>query len=452
VPDPVDPTHRAPPPNTWGTGPLGGNPSAWDVLPTQMQDNDPIRRTCAGSTVGNINRAGEEVCNLDGNLGLVLPMVDSLWISGQSFNGGPALPQYATALCDGSFVPSIAPQVFDCPSFGVARNHITTHDGQCPSGDSEIGGSCQVPLDSASGTSACLNDPAQTPVVHVRPSVLNHGRVYNLFLTDGTNGVHAPVRFAPYPLPALELNGVVPTVDMAGAFNRIHQMQTMLGREGAACQLASMTDQIGCLVAADPCSIGFAPNEALVWKRPQPVWWGTGALLINGVAPSTASVQVIGKGPEYPIARKLYLTTLAGFDTVAAGATAGDPTALNEMTLATDESNRLFIDPILSSHNYFPLGNNSPNGVAGTPYCEDFNEQTICSASSNTNGCFYNASVGLPSDPSSNPALSTTSTVCGNGKLEAGEECDTCVNGGTGGCSNTCHRILDMNKTTGICN
>ena len=38
--------------------------TAWDVLPTQMQDNDPIRRPCIGTVVGNSAKAGEEVRNM----------------------------------------------------------------------------------------------------------------------------------------------------------------------------------------------------------------------------------------------------------------------------------------------------------------------------------------------------------------------------------------------------
>src|SRR5262249_55518503 len=91
------PKHRRPPPRTWGDNPHPG-PHALGpaVLPPQSQDNDPIRRTCFGTTVNNPNRAGEEVCNLDGALGLVLPMVDSDWMPRLA----QPLPQYPVNLCN----------------------------------------------------------------------------------------------------------------------------------------------------------------------------------------------------------------------------------------------------------------------------------------------------------------------------------------------------------------
>ncbi len=472
VPETTDPTHRMPPPGTWGAHALTTTQaSLYDVVPTQMQDNDPIRRPCAGSLVNTPAAAGEEVCNLDGNLGLVLPMVDSDWVIGKSFNSGPALGQYPTVACNGAFAPSKAPQVYDCPVWG-SRNDIqsiTFHDGQCPSGDSEILGGCQVPFDSISKTSACVNAPGQTPFKHVRPTVAGHGRAYNLWLTDGTTGDHGKVSYAQYPIPALTNlfgNPGVPTVDYSGAYNRIHQMQTQIGSSGAvACQQVDMTDQIGCLVAADPCSIGFAADEGTNWQAQAngynqaaadgAAFWLTGALKVAGVAPGTTTVQKLGAVGEYQVARKLYFNSIVGFGNVAA--TTGDPSAADEITLGKKEATAAFIGPIMTQYHYFTIGS-SPNGAAGTPFCEDFNEQTNCGAASNVNGCANNSTVSpIPSDPTAVAANSTTSTVCGNGKLEAYEECDpgagTVAGVGVGsGCSATCRCKLDFNVTAGGCN
>jgi hypothetical protein len=283
VPDPIDPTHRAPPPNTWGANALGtSNVSAWDVMPTQMQDNDPIRRPCLGASVGNPNRPGEEVCNLDGALGLVLPIVDSSWIEGQSSNGGPALEQYPTRFCNGSFAPSRAPQVYNCPPRGPQK-----HDGECPNGDAEIAGACLVPFDSVSGRSDCVNSSSQTPTMHVRPTIHNHGRVYNLFLTDGTIGSYRRVGFAQYPIPGSSL-----TVDMAGAFNRIHQVETVFGPAdppGVGCQQIDPTTQVGCFVQADPCSIGYAGDTARTWSASP----GSDAIRVGQQYPTSAQYPLV---------------------------------------------------------------------------------------------------------------------------------------------------------------
>jgi hypothetical protein len=480
--DPSDTTgvHKKPPTGTYGEAPLyvGVTPppaggSAWDVLPTQMQDNDPIRRTCIGSGVNNNGRFGDEVCNLDGALGLVLPMVDTDWIIGAHFNGGPELEQYPTgapngsAGCDGTYVPSKAPQLFTCPV-----RFANKHDGECPSGDSEQGGGCQVPGNSTNNTTACIMSPTPTETKFLRTPIPAHGRIYNLFLTDGTlNPPNGYVTYAQYPLPALTNSFGVPGVDMAGAFNRIHQVQTMVPHAGAVgCQFIDMTDQIGCLVSADPCSIGFAANEAAHWQAQTNGYttaaadgagfWLTNALTVAGVAPSAQSVQALGTPGEYPLARKLYFNTLFGFGNIAAedGGTSGtgttnDPTAQNEITLAQYESDGGFINPILQGYGFFPVGSGSPMG-ANSPFCEDFNEQTVCGAASNTNGCTNNNSVaGIPGedggDPVNNPVQST---VCGNGKVEAFEECDTNARAGVGGCSTTCRCNLDYNSVDGGCN
>src|SRR5580704_10152799 len=72
--------HHRPPPGAYGDAPISTTFTNSDVLPTSQQDNDPIRRTCLGTTAGIFGNAGEEVCNLDGKLGLVLAILASDWI------------------------------------------------------------------------------------------------------------------------------------------------------------------------------------------------------------------------------------------------------------------------------------------------------------------------------------------------------------------------------------
>jgi hypothetical protein len=129
--------------------------------------------------------------------------------------------------------------------------------------------------------------------------------------------------------------------------------------------------------------------------------------------------------------------------------------------------------PIVPEYGEVQLGS-SPLGTTGgyaMPYCEDFNEQlTGCpGATSNLNACHYNtistnnaenpasntavtatgtafsAFAAIPGDPSFDPNASTTSTVCGNGRLETYEDCDNgtpgtpgAVNGGNGSPGNNC--------------
>ncbi len=208
-----------------------------------------------------------------------------------------------------------------------------------------------------------------------------------------------------------------------------------------------MTDQIGCLAQADPCSIGYAGDGSKSWASQT-----NGASALGGTAggidairvaqtyPNTATVQKLGTAGEYQIARKLYFVSLPGFGHLAATAT--DTNVADELTLAKDESTPSFMNPIMTGNDFFTLGTQSPAGT-DTQFCEDFNEQTICLASSNANGCAGNPS-GIP----------TASTICGNGVREAYEECDDGTsNGATGDhCSLTCRCTLDFNESTGVCN
>jgi cysteine-rich repeat protein len=60
----------------------------------------------------------------------------------------------------------------------------------------------------------------------------------------------------------------------------------------------------------------------------------------------------------------------------------------------------------------------------------------------NLNACNTNP-AGIPGDPSPVAALATVSTVCGNGNVEAYEECDHgAANGASGNsCSATCRCV-----------
>ena len=427
--------HRQPPPGTWGTAPNASSATsnAWDVLPTQFQDNDPIRRTCIGTTTNNHNRAGEEVCNIDGALGLVLPMPDTDWIV-----KGNLGKQYPTNACT-TFVVGKAAQVFTCPNRGAG----TKHSAECPNGDSLFGTGCLTPIDTVSNTSQCVTTKSTVAALQVRSLGSPDGRAYNLHMRDGTT-TDGTVGYLEYPIPALGT-----TADFTAAYSRIHQVETLNG--GSACQLEDMTDQIGCLAQADPCSIGYAGDGAKLWYSHTgacaanqaagiacPAAASADALRVAQTYPTTTTVQALGKAGEYQLSRKLYFNSLVGFANIAA--TTGDPTAADELTLAKFESTPADINPILTANDFFTLGPQSPGG-GDNPFCEDFNEQTICGAASNNNGCLGNPS-GVP----------TVNTVCGNGVLEAFEECDGTVNAGSGGCSATCRCKADFNETTGACN
>jgi cysteine-rich repeat protein len=463
VPDPlanevIVPFHRRPPPGTWGDNPDPGQGALGaDVLPTQFQDNDPIRRPCIGGTTGSPARAGEEVCNLDGALGLVLPMVDSDWMPRLT----PPLQQYPINACN-TFLAGKPVTVFTCALRGTG----TKHSGECPNGDALIGGGCLVPVDTTNNTSQCLSTKAQVAALQNRALGNPDGRHYNVQMRDGT--VTEPfIGYAQYSIPSLG-SADFNSVDFAGGYNRIHQQESILGAGSAAapagaagCQLVDMNDQIDCLAQSDPCSIGYASGSTFA-SRSNPghaqkqLLGSIGALRVAQIAPSPSTVQKLGLSGAYPVSHKIYFGSLVGFSHV--GATSSDPGAADELALAGfvaqttgDPARTTTMQNLITNNGFFELGAQGPAG-ANVPFCEDFNEQTVCNPTpvsrstlpANVNACATNAAAHLP----------TASTICGNGIKEAYEECDNgTANGTTGnGCSLTCRCLKDFNNATGACN
>jgi hypothetical protein len=533
--------HRRPPLNTWGddpdpnTNPRGENDA--DVLPTSFQDNDPIRRPCIGQT-GSTLREGEEVCNRDGKLGLVLPVPASDFISSipDPNHAGQNLVEYAVNPCT-KLVLGAATKVLTC-----APRSVAVHGGQCPNGDLTFGAghTCEVPIDGINNTSQCVEPKSQALPGEQRPLALTtDNRVYNVHLHDGST-VDGLVGYVHESIPTKTATLLL---DFAGAYNRIHQIATIpasgSGNTGG-CTLKDSTDQIACFTHADVCSIGYAgdggstyqqryasgtctsctpiapattcvvaqcsingnpcsylssptatqigpcvvkPQSPLVAGLPVP----PNPILVNKVAPSVSTVQLLGDGPlEYPLARKLYLNSLNfgfGVDTAGNPSDGGFDSGITlaELTLAKFESTvgtigtctggicsvggkacapegspcasqpPTFngIGPILVNDGFFALGPNSPTG-ADTPFCEDFNQALLCGTSAdagvNDNACFRNPPQWVPNDITAVPDAATFSTVCGNGVVELFEECDpaapitdwTCSVPGATVCSSTC--------------
>ncbi len=499
--------HRMPPANAYGTNPdpnVGGaanGPTAWDVLPTAFQDNDPIRRTCIGNSTGNTLSEAEEVCNIDGKLGVVLAIPSSDFLP--TTTNSPV--QYPVNQCSGTYYEGLAPNVLSCAPKGT-----TTHSGQCPNGDALFSGNqCETPVDDSNAsavTSQCLNGKTPAAPIKERPSTVSlDGRVHNLAVYDGTVTGKKPI----FVSETIQ-NGKAapPKVDFMGGMGRIHTVATIYDKTvnsgkptNVGCQLTDATDQINCLVQADPCSVGYAGDGGKTFSErangactfltttnggnlcavsgtgftngsggPCPAACtlsrhdGTSALVtesvrIDQVYPNSAAVLALGQqSNEYQIGRKLYFNSLVGFNAIA-GST-GDPGALGELALAEFETNEANIAPILAPIGYFALAGSNPttgNDAAGVPFnafnapfCEDFNEQTVCGASGNTdacgnvNACGGNAAaVAQYAASGSVPAATTPPSVgpvCGDSKIDPFEECDDGASNGVGSdkCSTTC--------------
>jgi hypothetical protein len=298
----------------------------------EREDADPIRSTCGSGA------AASDVCQV--TAGVVLPVVVPEQLT--SAQG------YPTKTCDtGKFalvtgrrtVVTGGLSFFECP------------DGAFPAGKSafnssttnNVGGLCFAPyhLNGTTKEFDCLN-------VRTNISPTGHdGLAENRFLRN--------------------LNGSLVN-DSAGAVvgNAYYRMRT------AACPRTDSTDQIGCLAATVPCSIGFAGRAADVAGV-------SPALSVDGIYPTVANIQALVQTPPpvpvYPIARRLNDCTMIG------GAAVTAP----ESNLAACVANETFMGSFIDAAGFVRL-------PAGADTCVDFDE-TSCNTLSGVT-CATNADCG----------------------------------------------------------
>lgn len=302
-------------------------------------DNDPIRRTC---------EANEETCSRDGTLGLVTVVE----VPGNLTN----VQNYPGQLC----------------SLGKFRllKPATTGITVCPNGGGLLFGRCFQPtIENTDGTFTADCLARRTPVQGFAGGGMD-GRAYNLTSknADGTYRRDTRNRF------------------VTGAFYRLHTTKVITA--GApVCLQDDATTQIGCLSRANGCALGFAGREA----GTLPPAGSIVDLTVNGMAPTQANIEALVTTPndpsdDYPLARKLFFSTVVGFENVTGG----------ELQLAKCFANNALIGPIVTGRGFIPV----PGGVQ----CQDFNETvanpsggTGCGQPTRTDACLNNP-AGIPAD------------------------------------------------------
>ena len=451
-----------------------------DVTFPESQDQDPIRRHCVGDNFDSLSPGqvtpSEQVCSADGQLGLVL-----------AINPPPV-----------SEVQTVFPNVScDAGSFAFALG-VQNSVGQgirCPNGDEPLGApaKCRTPQD-PDGKFNCLNgggawidvDPVTAGVqlglaANGGPSVIDgttpgttkgradvDGRVYNLILRDAAG--HPQNISRPTTTP-----GISAPTPLVGAFYRIHSTRSLVGTGATkTCTQLDAATQIGCLVQASPCSLGYASSSAATLNP------GTSALRVNGILPTVPNIQcLVQSGCDlYPFSRKLYINSLAGFDKPILSGTSTVFTdhelsfvraALN-MTLPVDSVGARYsvYGPLAatgphvggqygqaiassSEYDFVQLPPTNPASLAGEPFCEDFNENTCGIA----NGCTTDAAgvITCPANVNACRAalgvagIPDNAAFCGDGIKQPGEQCDdgnTITDAAAGGdtCSSQCTTTL----------
>jgi hypothetical protein len=389
-----------------------------DFIPTSYRDLDPVRRPCANNGSPTLNL--EDVCGRDNQLGLVLPVVTTKNLTA----GVPA--QFPSAACAGGTNQAVKTAILSDPTQPSGAGNAVNVNANCPNGDTPHGGNlCPVPAAGGTNT-ACFAGPSDKPFVFNTKTGLSPspgqvlGTVYNSRLMTSTKTFQNDVFANP----------------ITGAWYRIHQVDAIAG-SGASiaaganinggtgnapvvpatgtgvCQQNDPANQMGCLVNASPCSVGFEGRGALAWNGSSSA--NNVAIKINEVLPLAQCIQSF----DYALSRKLYLATLPGF---AASTAAEDG-------LAQCESSESFIGPILTANNFINFATTGPFAApnAGTPFAEDFNETLVCptqapaATKANVNAITANVSP-IPS----------IGTICGNAFKENFEDCDDGTPAATG--------------------
>jgi hypothetical protein len=221
----------------------------------------------------------------------------------------------------------------------------------CPDGTSQP---CLLPVNLDNPAAPNFNCLSNSPVPASPP--VRDSRVYNLLVVDG-NGKYVRDSYVNPNLPGL---ATIRQNRVVSAFYRLHTSQTTyLGGfpTGINCKKLSSTEQIGCLVEANPCSIGFAGREAVDNILNM-------AFQVQGIKPTAANISNLvngSGGPVYPISRKLWLNALNGF-----GSVTGDQNSLLSCFRGMVPGVSLdTIDSIIQNRTFVPV----PAGVARTKSC-----------------------------------------------------------------------------------
>ena len=197
-----------------------------------LSDSDPIRRTCSGTTPAT----GDDVCEADGTLGLVLPIF---------IPGGTTPPTTITDL-----YPNLNPPPFMCSVGAFDLESTGSAALPCPGGPQFLGKCFQPFLNLPTGEDfECLT--TKSARAFATPTGTD-GRVWNLQIKV-PDLTHVPPRPAEYVK--------VGAVFMTSAYFR-DQAVVAGGAVGCTAGPGGEDPQIGCLVTADSCSLGAAGPAA----------------------------------------------------------------------------------------------------------------------------------------------------------------------------------------------
>jgi hypothetical protein len=340
-----------------------------------------------------------------------------------------------------------------CALVQVAKN--LPPDFLCPNGQKPYITQCIMPF--AGSASApdprCVSGPGNTCI-----DTVGHrdGRTYNLATIVLGSEIQGN------PVKKIQLDYAGGTYQFAldanvrilnGSFYRVRSVNgadptnaTTPPSGHGICQENDDTSQIGCLVDADKCSVGYAGRKA---ANDFPDTPGAGtrsvlkALTVNGEAPYTNPsessdedlglknlLKPSGTTPFYGLARRLYFTTIYGFDHLQGG----------EAEMAACYGNNTNVSSAITTEGFVAV----PDGIQ----CLDYPETgTTGSPLPNIQGTGSVALSGCASTGTENnactlhPLSGTGVQLCGNGIIESPETCDPPTGTASGQCGPNCRLI-----------
>jgi len=286
-------------------------------------------------------------------------------------NGGSAALNPNTRVCLGLVVPIAVPANYGTPDgfFGASDDGSTPpvqcsidpvtgtpvmankildplFGSLCPDGKTQP---CRVPVNNSTGTNNfnCYLDGLNPTILPLRD---NRG-----FHLHPVTNAGAYKRDA-YVNPNIPVSGGIPAARqnrVVTAWFRLHFTHTtnLNGSvptlpAGQFCRKLSSTNQIGCLVKANACSLGYAGREAVdvFASGPQNM-----VFRLNDISASVVNIDNLFTTPatadDYPLARGLYVNSVKGFASV----TGDELTLLNFMRTPAN------IDPIIAARNFIPV-------------------------------------------------------------------------------------------------
>jgi hypothetical protein len=329
------------------------------------QDLDPVRTTCSTSSGQREDVCGPfkgGVSNFQGDLGVVLP------ISLPRVGWPTDAELYPTTPCSGSCVP-IAPM----------KSSLLGAGFKCPGGNAPSGGACFLPYAgnhdprcASSNTVKCLDTVGKPD-----------SRAYNIPVIVPSTSVPVIYRSTTayqYALDVAQLSQGIKSYTPLAAYFRIHAIHPgyanvqdpAVGTTGI-CQMRDATQQIGCLVDAEPCSLGFGERRGAAYfptLAPAPFK----ALALGGHVPFApsgdpdATLKALFSGssamtPLYPLAHRVYINSTYGIPMLG-----GEAALFN-----------CFSDPTLmaAANAYVGIASipATPTHPTGGPKCLDYPEE-----------------------------------------------------------------------------